>query len=48
MLNKKQIEVLKKLYYDRNTTVVDITKIFKISKKTLYNYLNEAEEDATS
>ena len=48
MLNKKQIEVLKKLYYDRNTTVVDITKIFKISKKTLYNYLNEADEDATS
>ena len=48
MLNKKQIEVLKKLYYDRNTTVVDIAQIFKISKKTLYNYLNEADEDATS
>ena len=47
MLNEKQIEVLKKLYYDRNTIVVDIAKIFKISKKTLYNYLNEAE-DATS
>ncbi len=43
ILTKKQINLLQTLHSDKNTSVADITKMFNISKKTIYNYLNEVK-----
>ena len=39
-LNNKQIEQLKKLY-ETKTAIKDILETFKISRRSLYNYLNK-------
>ena len=39
-LNDKQIIMLKKLHADKNNAIGDIVDTLGISKKTLYNYLN--------
>lgn len=40
LLDKRDIARLKKLYNERKITVMEICKIFKISRPTFYNYLN--------
>ena len=39
-LSDKQMNLLKTLHQDKDTSIADISKILGISKKTVYNYLN--------
>lgn len=39
-LTEKQIALLKTLYEDKNTPISEIAKLLNISKKTIYNYIN--------
>ena len=39
LLNKREVTRLKRLYSERKITVMEICKIFKISRPTFYNYL---------
>ena len=39
-LSDKQMNLLKTLHQDKDTSIADISKILGISKKTIYNYLN--------
>ena len=41
LLNAKDIIRLKKLYANKKNTVIEICKIFKISRPTFYNYLKD-------
>jgi DNA invertase Pin-like site-specific DNA recombinase len=41
-LTEKQINLLKTLYEDKSTPVVEIAKMLNISKKTIYNYLKSS------
>ncbi len=39
LLNEKQINLLRSLYQDQQTPVIEIAKMMNISKKSIYNYL---------
>ncbi|MFN7094072.1 MAG: recombinase family protein [Burkholderiales bacterium] len=45
-LTNKQLNLLKTLYEDKKTPVAEIAKLLNISKRTIYNYLNELENAA--
>ena len=45
LLSDKQVKRLKKLYDDRKNTVLEICKIFGISRPSFYNYINEKHVD---
>ena len=40
MLTHKDIEKIRKMYYEQHYTVTEITRILKISRNTCYKYLN--------
>jgi len=42
-LKDSQIENMKKLYQDRNTSINEICDLFRISRTTLYKYINAAK-----
>ena len=42
-LKDSQIENMKKLYQDRNTSINEICDLFRISRTTLYKYLNASK-----
>ncbi len=42
-LTEKQILLLKTLHKDKDTPVAEIARLLNISKKTIYNYLNDVE-----
>ena len=39
MLTHKDIEKIRKMYYEQHYTVTEITRILKISRNTCYKYL---------
>ena len=45
LLSDKQARRLKKLYDDRKNTVLEICKIFNISRPSFYNYVNNKHVD---
>ncbi len=42
-LTEKQIQLLKTLYENKDTPIAEIAQLLNISKKTIYNYLNDVE-----
>jgi hypothetical protein len=46
MLNQKEIEKLRKLYYENHFTVAEIMRMMKISRNTCYKYLRFVDFNA--
>src|SRR3954469_4923702 len=44
-LTPKQITLVKKLYADKTTPITDICKSFKISRMTLWRYVNDGRTE---
>lgn len=42
-LTEKQIQLLKTIYENKDTPIAEIAQLLNISKKTIYNYLNDVE-----
>jgi len=45
-LNNKKREALKKLYFDKSYSAKELCEIFKISRTTLYKYINKDKPSA--
>ena len=46
MLNQREIEKLRKLFYENHYTVAEITRIMNISRNTCYKYLKFVDFNA--
>jgi len=47
-LKDSQIQTMKKLYQDRSSSINEICDLFRISRTTLYKYLNDSKAKDTS